>query len=472
MKKIYSFLWAGTDGAFDSYLHAGHPERMAGYVIDREEDEDEDEADRKCRLLSVQDGVGIISIRGTLTDRDAWFNEFAGLVSYNEVRQAMYEAVSSPEVKEILMDIASGGGTVSGVLDAVTAVALAASVKRMTVYTDSAMMSAAYWLAAPAAQRFVSPVASVGSIGVVAKHVEYSKMAEDMGIKETIVRDGSHKQLINASEPLSEEAKAELQAMVTQTKDVFVKSVTGYLGKPLSAEVLQSREFIGAKAVDVGLADGLSSFDDVFAAIQKRVANINNQGGIDMKKKYAMAPALAMAAAASGVNLEAAPALEPTPEELAAAEVAEAEKVAAEAAAEAEKVAAEAAAADKGAADPAVVELLKSQVKEKDAELFTAKTELAALKAEADVVGGLKTIAAQAINNMQIALGGTADDTLAQLDAKSLVSRHLSTQARFIKEFKIGGVSAAGGEAEETPAVTAPSRIEAATMKVVKLHNK
>ncbi len=62
---------------------------------------------------------------------------------------------------------------------------------------------------------------------------------------------------------------------------------------------------------------------------------------------------------------------------------------------------------------------------------------------------GLKEIAAQAVVNMQVAMGSTALD-LKGKDATELVELYASTQETFKSSFPVGGVSK-GAQAEDTP---------------------
>jgi len=457
LKRTYSTLWAGNDESWGAYLSAMSQPQVQAHAV--EEDEDDS---RPNRLLSVVDGVAIISIHGTLTNTDAWYNEFFGLISYNEIVDALYQAALDPDIKEVLLDVASGGGAVNGVLDAVTAVAKTAAAKKVSAFTSSCMCSAAYWLVAPAHERYASAVATVGSIGVVVKHVEHSKMAEMEGIKETIVRAGEFKQLANSSEPLSEKATADLQEKADYIYGVFVTSIAAHLGvayQMVDTRMAGGREFIGQQAVEAGLIDAVASFEDVFGNIQSR---ITTKGGQDMKKRYF--GAAAMAAATAGVDMDV-----PDAEALTAA--AEAAQLQEEVEAE-DSAAAEASEGTLLTAEPAEITLLSAQLREKDAALLEAKMEIAAKDKELAGMPALKKIVAATVNNMAIALGGSADATLESKDVAVLETLYEVTLARTVEAFKVGGVAAHGEDVDDTPAPAGPTRFDAALTKAASLNQK
>jgi capsid assembly protease len=69
----------------------------------------------------------------------------------------------------------------------------------------------------------------------------------------------------------TDSGRAAIQAIADDTAAVFIAQVAAYPG--LSTEVVGSEQFgqgavfIGAKAVDAGLADEVATFDDVFAEL-------------------------------------------------------------------------------------------------------------------------------------------------------------------------------------------------------------
>lgn len=470
MKKTYTTqtsLWAGTEESMQQFnalaekWEAVTPAE-AGIVMKQgcstcEGDDDDEE--EPPRLLSVSDGVGLITVHGALTNEDKWWNAYAGLTYYGDIQKAVFAAVADPNVREILYDVHSPGGMVSGAQDTMSMIANAAKVKRSTMYS-SLVASAAYWIMAGVKERAVAATAMVGSIGVLLRHVEFSKAAEMAGVTETVIRAGKYKQLANSAEPLTDMAKKELQAQAEHIYQVFVQDVAD--GLKISYQqadaMAQGREFIGSQAVDAGLVDKVESFDEVYASIVKR----NQRGGsTPMKKNYSMAAALA--AAATGVG---------APEALASPadeEVVSEGAPAPEASAKAPDSIPEAAPDAVAAVDSEVikltaqVDLLKAQIAEKDEALFAAKTEAKAYAS----MPKMKAIVAQTVSNMQVALGGVVDTNLESMASEDLVARHEAVLAQFVEKFKVGGVSASATDTAPKPKATV-TRLDVARGKAVK----
>jgi signal peptide peptidase SppA len=453
-------LWAGTETSLKAYqdAEANMEARMASGAVD-EEDTD--------KPYDVVNGVAVVQIKGSLTNRDSWFNAFMGVTSYNTIRDSLIQAAEDPEVAQILLDVDSGGGSVAGVADTANLIRMVnKNMKPVTSFTGGAMYSAAYWLASAAGTVYADKTAGVGSIGVIATHMSYAEQLKKEGIDATVIRAGKYKALASSVEPLTDEARAQIQKQLDSVYKVFVGHVADMRGKSYDYAddvMANGREFIGQSAMDAGLVDGIKSFDEVLATLKNSIDTSNkfidnraNSHLGDPMKRRALSEAV-IAAMAEGVlpAASADPVIE-TPAEPAAdanalteivvsAEVVEAAP-AAEAAAE---VAAEAA----PSAD--LVSFLQAQIKEKDAALLAANIQISDLTkqgAEASAThDGLLAIAKKSTTNMRVALGGSAVD-LEGANAVAVLAEHKSLSEQFAGKFKAGGVAAVDASQVEADA--------------------
>jgi signal peptide peptidase SppA len=233
----------------------------------------EDEPCDEPRLLSVADGLATITIKGPLVNMDHPMLRFFGMTGYPEIRDALVAAVNDPEVKEILLDIDSGGGQVAGCDDTGNLIRAVHKVKPVTTYSDT-MASAAYWLGCSAGKVYSNKSALVGSIGVIATFKEYSKQNEMEGVTVSIIRAGKYKALANQNEPLSKEGRAQIQALADAAYTVFVEHVAAMRKVDYATcdkKMADGQEFIGQAAADVGLTDGITTFDAVVGGLKKKI---------------------------------------------------------------------------------------------------------------------------------------------------------------------------------------------------------
>ncbi len=209
------------------------------------------------------DGIAIIPIFGTLVRRTTGLEAQSGLSSYASLSEQIAEAASDTSIRAILLDIDSPGGEAGGAFDLADQIFEARKAKPVWAVANESAFSAAYALAASAERLYVTRTGGVGSIGVIAVHLDQSQADEQDGFKYTSVFAGEHKNDYSPHEPLADPARAALQKEVDRVYGLFVACVAR--GRTLSAEAVRATEaglFFGADGVAAGLADRLGTFED------------------------------------------------------------------------------------------------------------------------------------------------------------------------------------------------------------------
>ena len=124
-------------------------------------------------LAITPNGIAIIPVVGTLVKRAGAIDAASGLLSYTAIETMIMEAATDPAVGGILLDVDSPGGEVGGVFDLADLIREAREAKPVYALADDAF-SAAYLLASAADRIYLSQTGGVGSIGVIAVHVDES----------------------------------------------------------------------------------------------------------------------------------------------------------------------------------------------------------------------------------------------------------------------------------------------------------
>jgi capsid assembly protease len=204
-------------------------------------------------------GIAIISIVGTLVKRAGAIDAASGLLSYASVENMILDAATDPAVKAILMDIDSPGGEVGGVFDLAELIIQAKETKPVWAVADDAF-SAAYLIASTADQIYLSQTSGVGSIGVIAVHVDDSERDAKEGRHFTTVFAGARKNDFSSHEPLSDGARSNLQSEVDRLYSMFTSVVAS--NRNLDEAVIHTTEaglFFGDNAINAGLADKIGT---------------------------------------------------------------------------------------------------------------------------------------------------------------------------------------------------------------------
>jgi ClpP class serine protease len=238
----------------------------------------EDSGDRSHRPYEVLEGVAVIPIEGTLVHKLGMMRPFCGMTGYDGIEACFFQAAADPQVRSIVLHINSPGGEVDGcfdLVDAIHAYRIEAGAKPVVAILDEMAYSAAYAIASAAEVITVPRTGGVGSVGVVAMHVDISRRLDAEGVTVTLVHAGAHKVDARPEMPLSDDARARLQAEVDATVDLFHRTVArnrGHAVSGITADAVKAMEagsFSGltGEAVSSGLADLILSPADAMARV-------------------------------------------------------------------------------------------------------------------------------------------------------------------------------------------------------------
>ena len=228
-------------------------------------------ANAQAREYDVVDGVAVIQVDGVIAPKANLFTQISGGASAQVIERQVKEAAADPYVRAIALEIDSPGGSVQGVPSVADAVRAAADAKPVVAWVAGTAASGAYWIASAADRVYIGePTAVLGSIGVVATHVDVSGAERARGIKTTEITAGKFKRIASGFEPLTAEGRATMQDQVDAIYEVFVDAVAanrGVSADAVVADMADGRIFIGQQAIDAGLADGVLSFDALIASL-------------------------------------------------------------------------------------------------------------------------------------------------------------------------------------------------------------
>lgn len=238
-------------------------------------------------------GVAVIPVYGVIEYRSDWMIEWFGGCSVESIGEAIQSALADPTVTAILLDIDSPGGTVAGITELATWIrSVRGSTKPIVASANTLAASAAYWIASQADECVVTPSGMVGSIGVYAMHQEYSRMLDEAGIGTTLISAGPHKTEGNAYEPLSDDAKADIQARVDVSYGQFLGDVAA--GRRVAVSDVEAN-FGGGRVLTAKAAQSAGMVDRV-ETLSQTIQRLGSAGG---RRRV-------MSAESAAVELEAA----------------------------------------------------------------------------------------------------------------------------------------------------------------------
>lgn len=208
--------------------------------------------------------VSIIAVYGVIENHSDWFMEmFGDCVSVDSLRQTLSAELGDPNVRAVILEIDSPGGTVAGVTELAAEIrAVRGGQKPIIAVANTTAASAAYWIGSQADEFVVTPSGQVGSIGVYAVHQEVSRMLEEMGVATTLISAGPYKTEGNEYEPLTDAAKADIQGRVDAAYTQFVADVAA--GRRVSVDEVVAnygggRVLVAKDAKTAGMVDRIET---------------------------------------------------------------------------------------------------------------------------------------------------------------------------------------------------------------------
>lgn len=239
-------------------------------------------AEEQRRAAIAKTGVEVLPVHGVLVSRGSHINACETMTSYEGLRQQLRSAVADPLVEHIVLDIDSPGGAATGAFELAADIRALARQKPITGIVNYMAYSGGYLIGSACSELVVSQTSGVGSIGVIASHMDRSKMEENMGVKVTTVFAGAHKNDLSPHEPLSDQSLQYLQDLVQESYQLFVNAVAEYRG--LAVERVIATEaglFRGQASIAAGLADRMQSPQDAVDDLSRAVAmsRSTRQGG-------------------------------------------------------------------------------------------------------------------------------------------------------------------------------------------------
>lgn len=138
--------------------------------------------------------------------------------------------------------------------------------RKVLAFVEDVATSGGYWLATAADEIFVEANSIIGSIGVISAGFGFSEALARLGIERRVHTSGPRKSFLDPFRPERPEdvaLLAELQAEIHERFKEQVRSRRAGRLKASEAELFDGRIWTGARAVELGLVDGIGEIRSV-----------------------------------------------------------------------------------------------------------------------------------------------------------------------------------------------------------------
>src|SRR5678809_1409243 len=276
-------IWMGTGEALSAYLAT-----VAKYdqAYSRPVEPVEDEVDPLFGVDTSSIGLpylekfgntAVLTLAGSMVNSYNWWHPYAvgHVVSYDAMKDAVNILVAAQDVSRVIVRIESGGGMVSGLDSTAKYMRKLMHNKSVVVHTDTAALSAAYWLASSFPRIAASPMAQIGNIGTMALIPDLSGMYDKMGVKFHLFKASKKKGYGISETEFTEEEKAYFQSHVEKSNNFFLTHVSTHRNLMMSEtdKWAEAQSFFAGEAKAVGLVDEVATLEELIGSL---TASTNN----------------------------------------------------------------------------------------------------------------------------------------------------------------------------------------------------
>jgi protease-4 len=186
----------------------------------------------------------------------------------DEVVDLIEEASLDKDVAGVLLDVNSPGGSVVASQEIYDTIARKRETLPVVAYVREMAASGAYYSVASASKIVANRGSLVGSIGVILSTVETTELMKWAKLKPITMKTGSLKDAGSPVREWTEADKSYLQALIEDTRKVFVSDVVAMrkLEPEAVSHMADGRVVLGAEAVRLKLVDVVGSKEDALQA--------------------------------------------------------------------------------------------------------------------------------------------------------------------------------------------------------------
>lgn len=209
-------------------------------------------------FLRSKPTVAVVRLQGVIASggrRGAGMNDAA-------LAPLIERAFAKGKPKAVALLINSPGGSPAQSSLIAARIRRLADEKRIPVhaFVEDVAASGGYWLATAADHVWADPTSILGSIGVISSSFGFSDFIARHGIERRVHTAGKSKSFLDPFLPEKPEDVERLKALHGPLHEIFINQVRSRRGAKLSAEVelFDGSFWLGARAVELGLADGIA----------------------------------------------------------------------------------------------------------------------------------------------------------------------------------------------------------------------
>lgn len=218
--------------------------------------------------------IAVLELNGVIQDKEDASSIFTS-EGYNHrlFMKQLNEAKDNAEVKALILRVNTPGGGVVESAEIHDKIVQIQEEAKKPVYVSMAGMAASggYYISAPADKIFAHPDTMTGSLGVIMQGLNYSELAEKLGIDFMTIKSGKHKDIMSPTREMTKEEKEIMHSMLNNAYNGFVKVIADgrNMSKEKVKEIADGRIYDGRQAKELNLVDDFGYLEDVITHVRE-----------------------------------------------------------------------------------------------------------------------------------------------------------------------------------------------------------
>lgn len=233
------------------------------------------------KTRGLGNGIMIVPLKGaiSLDSCEGGLFSISSCATVDAVKDAFSQAEADPNIKVIVLDVNSGGGSVVASREMMRVVK--SSSKPVVTWIGEVGASGAYYVASATDYIVADEDSLTGSIGVIASFMHYYGLMDELGVNVTVIKAGKTKDIGSAYRPMTDEERELMQGKVDKIYSDFTADVAVNRGlDPDYVEDVSNGEiYLGSEALELGLIDAVGGFDEAVSAA-KQIGGIEGDASI------------------------------------------------------------------------------------------------------------------------------------------------------------------------------------------------
>ncbi len=222
-------------------------------------------------VSALTGNVALIPIKGTIVTEESSSIFSQDFTSSGEIIKLIDRADKNPNVKAIVFEIDSGGG--SAVASDEVALRIKKLKKPTVAWIREVGASGAYWIASATEHIIANRMSITGSIGVLSGYLEFSGLLNKYNVTYERLVGGKYKDMGSPYRKLTDEERNLFQKEIDIIHNYFIDEVAANRKIPKNnvKEIATGLFYTGVQAKELGLIDGLGGEDEVKQYLERRL---------------------------------------------------------------------------------------------------------------------------------------------------------------------------------------------------------